>query len=238
MKRVPLLLAGVLSSLAAVAQAGGSLSGLIDDPVGAAVAGAHVVIIPLDETAPLVLAVSDAEGRWSRDELPHGDYRVAAAKSGFQTAIRSLVKLAEGASRSVDLTLTPAELAGGERKADLAWLVRGLSGDVLRLDGGSLVQRDEDRLRIRVPTGFSAQRVEDRRDALEAACERFFGRTMRVEIEVARVDDPEQHPGAPQRDAEATRRLRQEALNHPAVDAARELLDGEIVEIRPIGESR
>jgi hypothetical protein len=54
---------------------------------------------------------------------------------------------------------------------------------------------------------------------------------MRVEIE-ADGDQPS-NPSGP--DAESLRRLRQEALNHPAVNAAVEILEGEIVEIRPIG---
>jgi DNA polymerase-3 subunit gamma/tau len=114
--------------------------------------------------------------------------------------------------------------------------LRGLAGKgnpglFAALEGGRLVERGDDHLRIAVPQPFLAQRLEDRRGALEAACAQFFGREMRVEIE-ADGDQPSS-PSGP--DAESLRRLRQEALNHPAVNAAVEILEGEIVEIRPIG---
>jgi DNA polymerase-3 subunit gamma/tau len=101
------------------------------------------------------------------------------------------------------------------------------------LEGGELVERDAGRLRIRVPTRFSAQRLEDRRAALEAACARFFGAPLRVEIEAA----PEPGDGGGRADPEIARQRRQRALNHPAIHTALEILDAEIVEIRPLGDS-
>jgi DNA polymerase-3 subunit gamma/tau len=114
--------------------------------------------------------------------------------------------------------------------------LRGLAGKenpglFAALEGARLVERGDDHLRIAVPQRFLAQRLEDRRGALEAACAQFFGRGMRVEIETD--EDEPSGPSGP--DAESVRQLRQAALNHPAVSAALEILEGEIVEIRPIG---
>jgi DNA polymerase-3 subunit gamma/tau len=104
------------------------------------------------------------------------------------------------------------------------------------LDGGELVEIEAARLRIRVPAGFGARRLEQKRAALEQCCESFFGRSVAVGIE-----SPGEAPeaaSAQASSAEALRRLRQQALAHPGVNAVLEVLDGEIVEIRPLGAPR
>jgi DNA polymerase-3 subunit gamma/tau len=98
------------------------------------------------------------------------------------------------------------------------------------LAGGRLVERSAERLRIEAPSRFAADRLADRREALEVSCARFFGRALRVEIEArseapARVARPEER--------EAARRLRERALEHAAVNAALEVLEAKIVDIRP-----
>jgi len=105
------------------------------------------------------------------------------------------------------------------------------------LDGGELAQNEASRLRIRVPAGFGARRLEQKRAALEQCCERFFGRPVAVELEIVGAT-PEAPSIAQASSAEALRRVRQQALSHPAVNAALEVLEGEIVEIRPLGGSR
>jgi len=104
---------------------------------------------------------------------------------------------------------------------------RGLAA---ALAGGRLALRSAERLRIAAPSRFAAQRLVDRREALEATCARFFGRAMAVEIET-----PTEAPAklARPEDLEAARRLRERALEHAAVNAALEVLEATIVEIRP-----
>jgi hypothetical protein len=97
-------------------------------------------------------------------------------------------------------------------------------------EGGKLLERSEDRLRIAAPNRFAAQRLGDRLDALEQLCARFFGHPVRVEIETQESRGGDSGPAA---DPEALRRLRQKALNHPAVGAALDVLKGEVVEIQP-----
>ena len=100
------------------------------------------------------------------------------------------------------------------------------------LEGGKLLERESGRLRIAVPNRFAAQRLGGRRDIVEDLCTRFFGAPTRVEVEMQSAGSP---GGGPRNDPEAARQLRQKALNHPAIGAAVETLEGEITEIRALG---
>ena len=102
------------------------------------------------------------------------------------------------------------------------------------LEGGRLAARTEETLSIALPSAIAVRRLESRMGELAAVCERFFGKAQSVRLEVegaASAATP--RPAGP--DPVAQRR-RQEALNHPAVNQALELLEGEILEIRPLGE--
>src|SRR5262249_51686223 len=98
------------------------------------------------------------------------------------------------------------------------------------LAGGRLVERTPELLRIAAPSRFASQRLADRREALEAACARFFGRALRVQIET-REDGP---PAiARPEDREAQRKLRERALEHGAVNTALEGFEARGLDIRP-----
>jgi hypothetical protein len=58
---------------------------------------------------------------------------------------------------------------------------------------------------------------------------------VRVELEIA--DDAGSASEAREASKEAGAARRREALDHPAVNAALEILDGEILEIRPLGSA-
>jgi len=103
------------------------------------------------------------------------------------------------------------------------------------LEGGRIVGQGPDHLRIAAPTPFSAKRLDHKRGELEAACAHFFGREIRIEIESS-GEGPS--GDAPAGDPEALRHRRQQALNNPAVSLAVEVLGGEIIEIRPVGDRR
>ena len=82
----------------------------------------------------------------------------------------------------------------------------------------------------------------DRLESLEAACSTFFGNPIRVEIETT-GEEAEPGSGAAtgtkaKLSGEALRELTQRALKNPAVNRAVEILDAEIVEIRPAGSTR
>ena len=104
------------------------------------------------------------------------------------------------------------------------------------LEGGEILDRGPGRLRIGVPGAFAATRLQAKLPALEALCTQFFGQRLRVEIEqLGAASDAGRGREA---NDELVRRRRQEALRHPAVNAAREILGAEIVEIRPLGAPR
>jgi hypothetical protein len=115
-------------------------------------------------------------------------------------------------------------------------------GLVAALEGGKLLERDDQQLRVFIEEPFAAQRLRDRLEALETVCAEFFGQPLRVQIETT-----EEHPEAETEAAtgartaptgEALRKLTQRALENPAVNRAVEILDGEILEIRPAGHTR
>ena len=106
-----------------------------------------------------------------------------------------------------------------------------------RSSGGRLVRIEASRLCLSVPAGFAARRLEQKREPLERCCESFFGRPVAIELEIVGEAPAAAHL-ARGSDAEALRRLRQQALSHPAVNAALELLEAEIVEIHPLGAGR
>jgi DNA polymerase III subunit gamma/tau len=104
------------------------------------------------------------------------------------------------------------------------------------LEGGRATAWDGERLQLVVPPGIAARRLGGRRADLAAACARFFGRAVKVELEIE--EDPAASPERGRAEAasrESDEARRREALNHPAVNTALEILDGEIVEIRPLG---
>jgi DNA polymerase-3 subunit gamma/tau len=111
---------------------------------------------------------------------------------------------------------------------------KGNPGLYAALENGRIIEHGDGHLRIAVPQRFSAQRLEDRRGALEAACARLLGHATSVEIEAeAGASRPDSEALAS--DPESIRRLRRQALEHPAVNTAIETFDAEIVEIRPLG---
>jgi DNA polymerase-3 subunit gamma/tau len=100
------------------------------------------------------------------------------------------------------------------------------------LEGGRLVTRTDETIRMALPSVTAVRRLEARLEELAAVVERFFGRPLRVVLE-AESGPGEAAARATGPDPLAQRR-RQEALNHPTVNQALEILEGEILEIRPL----
>ena len=92
-----------------------------------------------------------------------------------------------------------------------------------------------DRMRLSVATGFHAERVRARGSDLERIAKDLFGRPIRIEVELQAVKTQAEESAESR---ERSRRRRQEALNSEPVNLAIEILDAEIVEIRPLGDSR
>jgi len=107
------------------------------------------------------------------------------------------------------------------------------------LEGGRILDHSAGRLRLGVTSAFHVKRLQDRKNELTTVCSEFFGATTQIEV-VVDDDTRPKGPAAPvdpQARREAERQRRQQALNHPAVNTTLEVLDAEIVEIRPLGDA-
>ena len=103
------------------------------------------------------------------------------------------------------------------------------------LQGVRLVAREPGLLRFEAPNEFALRRVRDRASAIERLCGEFFGEPTRIEATEAQTAS--QARATATRPHEDARRLRQVALNHPQVNSALEILQADIVEIRPLGSA-
>ncbi len=105
-----------------------------------------------------------------------------------------------------------------------------------------MLERDDEHIKVFIQEPFAARRLRDRLESLETACAEFFGHPIRVQIETAEANAKAGSKAATGAkaalSAEALRDLTQRALKNPAVNRAVEILDGEIVEIRPTGHTR
>lgn len=93
----------------ATAQASASISGLITDASGAAVASASVTLRNVG-TGLSRTTITDDAGRFEVYALPVGEYEVRAKKSGFAEEIRAGIHLAVAQDASVDLQLRVGEV--------------------------------------------------------------------------------------------------------------------------------
>ena len=103
----PLLLLGtvVLLICAAVSQSpNGTISGLVLDPSGEAIARADVLIVN-DATGIEYSGVTNGEGIYAVTNLPPGVYRIQVARIGFKTLVKPDVILNVQAATAVNFTL-------------------------------------------------------------------------------------------------------------------------------------
>lgn len=87
----------------------GTISGTAKDEQGGILPGVAITVKHVD-TGMTRTAVTDQEGRYVVPNLPLGDYEVQAELGGFQTAIRSGLKLTVGREAVVDFTLKLGEM--------------------------------------------------------------------------------------------------------------------------------
>src|ERR1700682_712565 len=107
-RRLPLplpLFVLVLLTGAAVAQSpNGTISGLILDPSGRAIAGADVLIVN-DVTSVKYPGATNGEGIYAVPNLPPGPYRIQVSKMGFKTLIKPDIVLNVQDALAVNFTL-------------------------------------------------------------------------------------------------------------------------------------
>ncbi|MBI4456389.1 MAG: TonB-dependent receptor [Acidobacteria bacterium] len=86
-----------------------TISGLVRDDSGAVLPGVSISVKHLD-TGRTRETVTDDEGRYHAPNLAVGNYEVQATLTGFQTAVRSGMKLTVGREAIVDFTLKIGEI--------------------------------------------------------------------------------------------------------------------------------
>lgn len=97
---VVLLVSGL--SLAQVTT--GTISGTVSDETGGVLPGVEVFVTNTDTSSSRTV-VTDDEGRYSAPSLSLGNYEVSAGLTGFQTGVRSGIKLTLGQKAIVDISL-------------------------------------------------------------------------------------------------------------------------------------
>ena len=75
------------------ASVAGAITGVVSDEQGGPVAGAMVSVMG----ATMAMDVTDAQGRFAIQQLPSGEYVLAAHRQGFAAARRQIVRVGAGA---------------------------------------------------------------------------------------------------------------------------------------------
>jgi hypothetical protein len=92
------------NAAAAEGPAAGRIAGVVEDSSGAVVAGGTVTIKNL-ASGLAQSKLTDQQGRYVFEAAPIGRYKVTASYSGFETAVRNDVTVAENLESSVTLVL-------------------------------------------------------------------------------------------------------------------------------------
>jgi hypothetical protein len=103
------------------------------------------------------------------------------------------------------------------------------------LEGTELISIKGNTIELAVSAPFHAERLRSRIGDLEAFAGNLLGQPTRITVEIRGARSQQDET---QESREHSRKRRQEALNSEPVNLAIEILDAEIVEIRPLGENR
>jgi len=168
-------------------------------------------------------------------ERPRPDDREATSPTASALGARSEPQASEAQERrppdDAPLSLVFDRLRAFGQEAN-----RGLFA---ALEGGRLLEKQAGALRIALSSSTAARRLESRRSEIEAVCEQFFGTPMRVTLEEdASTLDATAAKAEPGHDEALLRQRRKQALGHPAVNEALDILGGEILEIRSLGPTQ
>lgn len=114
---------------AALAQTGGTITGVISDPAGAVVANAPVEAKNTD-TGVVSIVASSATGNYEFGDLPAGMYEIDVNVPGFKKYIRTGVTVQQLQTTRVDFALQVGTAAEALTVTDVAPLLQTESGDV------------------------------------------------------------------------------------------------------------
>jgi len=112
MKKLSLISIALASLLlsAALASPTGSITGVIKDPSGAAIAGVHILLVQAGTNTHLT-TTSDANGNYQFPQLPPANYTLSAEAKGFKKANVGTVVVKVDQTTRVDLTLEVGNVA-------------------------------------------------------------------------------------------------------------------------------
>src|SRR2546425_6616761 len=105
-----LLISVILGGLVSAQVSTGTISGVVQDPSGAAIPGVMVTVRNVDTGTARTLT-TDAGGRYTAPDLTLGNYEVQAQQSGFQTEVRSGITLTVGREAVVNLALKVGQVS-------------------------------------------------------------------------------------------------------------------------------
>src|SRR6516225_4986275 len=88
----------------------GTISGIVQDASGSAIAGASVTVKNLD-TGTNRTVTTDSGGRYNAPDLPLGNYELQAQQPGFQTQARLGINLTVGREAVVDFSLKVGQIS-------------------------------------------------------------------------------------------------------------------------------
>ena len=88
----------------------GALDGIVTDQTGAVVAGAEVTVTHTETNIETKTTTTDA-GVYRLSSLPAGKYKITVRANGFQTAVLNDVNLFVAQTLTVDIKLTPGQVA-------------------------------------------------------------------------------------------------------------------------------
>jgi predicted porin len=162
-RKLSLLLWLAMAPFAAWAQTGASLSGVVTDKTGAAVADVAVTIKNVD-TGATRTTTTDGGGHYRAADLPKGRFEIRAAKAGFADERRAGLSLAAGQDATVDIKMKPSTLDPctsvhefaatdctltwhgitlyGAYDVGAGWVSHGLPENANNYEGESLVNRN------------------------------------------------------------------------------------------------
>ena len=101
---ITITLFSLLFSVNLIAQASGSLTGVVKDQNDAVIPGATVTIRNTGTNLVRTVVTND-EGRWTMTVLPTGSYSLEIEKEGFKKSVSSSVEVESSVTRTVDITL-------------------------------------------------------------------------------------------------------------------------------------
>ncbi|HEY7386886.1 MAG TPA: carboxypeptidase regulatory-like domain-containing protein, partial [Bryobacteraceae bacterium] len=130
MRPITIALCVLAGAVELFAQAGtGTITGIITDPTGAAIANANVEVRNTETNAPYPTATTET-GAYTVPRLPPGPYSVTVSASGFKKLTRSGISVDAGQTIPLNLTLEVGETTESVTVQAEATLLKTESGDV------------------------------------------------------------------------------------------------------------